>query len=333
MEAKHSHVVTFKTKFNIPDLLAPITFLRDLVQWVKFIKEKKVDVIHVNEHEIYPSIRYAAFISRTPVVAGIRFRINEKFAHWLFGGICKIDRALFTSQDQYKHCIEGFPAYLKGSRSTVIGNGRNYKKMIASIRSDNSAKFIGKLNISSNPLLIGTASSIRPRKRLEDFINIIEALIKNGNNVIGLIAGGGKYADSDYENMLKVDIINKQLTKSCLMLGNLDDLSPFYSNLDFFVSTSELETFGMSVSEAMAFGVPSIGYEGGSVQEVIGNKDFIVTNGKWNEIVAIIENLIKQPDKYSAASKQQKERILNNFDAPALAAKVEAIYEDIFPNG
>lgn len=113
------------------------------------------------------------------------------------------------------------------------------------------------------------------------------------------------------------------------MTGNLDDLSEFYSSIDIFISTSELETFGMSVSEAMAMSVPTIGYTGGSVQEVIGNKWCIAENGDLDSLTEKARSLINDPVIYKNIQQAQKKRILDNFDAPILASRIDAIYKEV----
>jgi glycosyltransferase involved in cell wall biosynthesis len=56
-------------------------------------------------------------------------------------------------------------------------------------------------------------------------------------------------------------------------------MAPFLRALDLFVSTSEYETFGNSVCEAMACRVPVVAYAGGSVAEVIGDTGAVVATG------------------------------------------------------
>jgi glycosyltransferase involved in cell wall biosynthesis len=327
--AKLSHVEVIAAQFNLPSLSKPFQFLNDSIFWVSLLRKHKIDVIHVNEHEIFTSIRYAALVTNTPVVSGIRFILNHDYAHWLFGGKCKIKKAMFTSHDQYKMCISEFPEYLHGDKSAVIGNGRDYKALINAYSVEKVNSFKSTYSIPDNSFLIGTASSIRPRKRIEDFVDLVAKLSQDNGDIYGVIAGGGKYADADYEQAIKKKIIDLGLSNRLIMTGNLDDLSGFYSSIDMFVSTSELETFGMSVSEAMAMSVPTIGYTGGSVQEVIGNPWCIANNGNIDALVSKAKELIEDPVLYKEIQEAQKNRIMQNFDAPILAEKIETIYREV----
>src|SRR5207247_4885658 len=107
-------------------------------------------------------------------------------------------------------------------------------------------------------VVVGTASAIRPRKQLEDFIRLIGRLRARGLNVRGVVAGGGRFADPDYARMLEGLIRQERLEDHCLMVGNLDPITPFMKAIDLFISTSRWETFGMSVCEAMLCGKPSL---------------------------------------------------------------------------
>ena len=326
---KLPHVKVIKTAFEIPDLSKPFSFIKDTIFWVRLFRSERIDLIHVNEHEIYTSIRYAALLARIPVVSGIRFVLNKSYAHWLFGGKCKVKKAMFTSHDQYSKCIEHFPDYLKGDKSTVIGNGRDYKALVGSYSDQKVVLFRDRYSIPHNSFLIGTASSIRARKKIEDFVDVLARLNQGESTVYGVIAGGGKYADPDYELSIEEKIKRLGLSDIVIMTGNLDDLSEFYSSIDIFISTSELETFGMSVSEAMAMSVPTIGYTGGSVQEVIGNKWCIAENGDLDSLTEKARSLINDPVIYKNIQQVQKKRILDNFDAPILASRIDAIYKEV----
>lgn len=325
-ELKNNSVTCYKHPFNVPDLKKPLTFIKDFLFWVKLIKKEKIKIVHVNEHEVFSVVRHAANFCNIPVVVGIRFILNESFANWLFGGKCKPAKLMFTSNNQYQNSIKNFPLYAQGETSTVLGNGRDYDDLINKVKTASIPAFKKGWQLPESSFVLGTASSIRPRKKIEDFVYIVKNLLDKNIDVVGVIAGGGKYADAEYEVGIKQLIIDLKLESKIIMTGNLEDLSAFYASIDLFISTSELETFGMSVSEAMAVNKPTIGYTGGSVEEVIGNEWCIAPIGNIDLLTQKSEAIINDKALYNNLAASGKERILANYTAQSLASKLKAIY-------
>ncbi|MFQ3220668.1 MAG: glycosyltransferase involved in cell wall biosynthesis [Paraglaciecola sp.] len=317
----------FHHSFDVPSFSKPISFIRDAIYWIQLIKKMKIDLIHINEHEVYPTIRYVAFLLKIPVVVGIRFVIGNGFAKWLFGGICHPKKLLFTSKDQYQRSIHNFPDYVDSNCAVILGNGRDYNKLVDQTEQCDVGAFKEKLGLNGEQIVLGTASSIRPRKRIEDFVKLIQKLRDSGKDVYGLIAGGPPYADEDYFKKITTLIHSLGLEKNIKMLGNLDDLSSFYACIDIFISTSELETFGMSVSEAMALGKPALGYTGGSVQEVIGNPFCTVEVGNLQGLYEKCTQVLESKELWQGLSIEAKSRIFSNYTPEVLAARLKEHYD------
>ncbi len=75
--------------------------------------------------------------------------------------------------------------------------------------------------------------------------------------------------------------------------------------MDLFISTSELETFGNSVCEAMACKVPVVAYRGGSVAEVVAETGLIVENGDLAGLIAAATTLLTdEPLRIELGKKQ-----------------------------
>lgn len=313
-------------KFIVPSKANPLQFIANTIFWLKVFKQHKIDILHMNEHDFYPMVKHAARIAGVKIVVGVRFVLNGGYANWAFGSPYTPDKLLFTSNDQLSRSLEELPHDMKDGVVEVFGNGRDLDSLVKAPLTKEKCLWGPE---DSKTIVLGTASSIRPRKRLEDFILIVESLIHEGYNVHGIIAGGGKYADPEYVTMLEGLIKMKSLSNTVEMIGNLDDMTLFFRSIDMFVSTSELETFGMSVCEAMAFGMPVAAYEGGSVQEVISDNSYVAPNLDRTRLLELVKKIINNFEKEKAYAERHKQRVFDNFNAPALANKLNIIYEEL----
>ena len=312
--------------FIVPSKSRPIEFMTNFVFWFRLIKKHKIDILHMNEHDYYPMVKHAAKAAGVKVVVGVRFVLNGGYAKWAFKPPYTPDKLLFTSHDQLERSRAELPANVESHAVDVFGNGRDLDELTSSLFHEGQATWKCK---GGNTVVIGTASSLRPRKRIEDFILLIKELLDSGHNVHGIIAGGGKYADPEYVVMLEKLILENGLSSKIEMIGNLDEMAPFYHSIDLFVSTSELETFGMSVCEAMAFGLPVAAYEGGSVQEVLSDDKYIVPNLEFRRLVDLVSDMVENLENHRNYATRHKSRVFENFNAPTLSCRLNDTYKEL----
>lgn len=327
---KSKGIPCYFKEFLTPEKTKPLQFISNLLFWLKLFKRHKIQILHMNEHDYYPMLKHAAYLAKIPIVVGVRFVLEGGYAKWAFAAPYAPKKLLFTSHDQLARSRDELPADIPDSAIDVFGNGRDLDQLIAFPDVRNKTR--ESWSAQEQDIVLGTASAIRPRKRIEDFILLVDHLIKKGHKVKGVIGGGGKYADKEYFEALEQQIINLGLSEHVKMLGNMDEMAPFYQGIDIFVSTSELETFGMSVCEAMAFAKPVFGYEGGSVQEVLADPRFIVENKNLELLKALAEALLNEPESFNEIGIKHKKRVFDNFNADALADKLRVVYEQIDAN-
>jgi glycosyltransferase involved in cell wall biosynthesis len=87
-----------------------------------------------------------------------------------------------------------------------------------------------------------------------------------------------------------------------------NELAHLYTNARVFVFPSLTEGFGLSVLEAMAFGVPVVASNRTSIPEVVGNAGIILDPVKEDEWARAILTIVDDEAEYSRYSQRSRER-------------------------
>jgi glycosyltransferase involved in cell wall biosynthesis len=178
-------------------------------------------------------------------------------------------------------------------------------------------------------IVIGTATAMRPIKRLEDFVRLIAEIAPQDPRVVGLIAAGAIKGDEAYLAEIQRLIAAANLGDRLRWLGHLEPVEPFLRALDIFVSTSEYETFGNSVCEAMACAKPVVAYVGGSVHEIVGDAGCIVPNGDFAALKKTVLALVGDADERARLGRSGSARVATHFNPSVSFDRLRSIYADV----
>lgn len=105
----------------------------------------------------------------------------------------------------------------------------------------------------------GIILSVGRLERQKDHLTLIEAFSRISREFPGWnlrIVGEGQLRD-----VLQARIRELGLAERAFLPGVTDDISEEYENADLFVTSSLYESFGLATAEAMAHGLPAIGFE------------------------------------------------------------------------
>ncbi|MCC7009106.1 MAG: glycosyltransferase family 4 protein [Acidobacteria bacterium] len=284
-----------------------------------------VRLVHCNEHDVYPFAVLVARLLRVPIVCHVRFKLDPGFGRWAFGTWRQPDALLWTTAQQRADSVEAVAGIVPEARQHLIPLGPD--PAVFRPAGDERDALRQAFDIRPDELAIGAATALRPIKRLHDFVDMIAALASRHPNVVGLIAGGAVPGEEAYRASIEQRIAATGLGRRLRWIGHRDAIDPFLRSLDLFVSTSEYETFGNSVCEAMACGVPVVGYVGGSVHEIIGEAGIVVPNGDLARLVAAVEALTTDPELRARLADAGRSRATAEFSPRASFQKLRGIYE------
>ena len=212
-------------------------------------------------------------------------------------------------QKQYKLAFPDFEI-----RSAIVANP------ISSIFFESN---INDKAISTSPLndlVVGFVSSSLndPLKRFNFVVRMLKKVSESTNISITLIAIGMPTTINTIRS--KVKIIQPGL------LSDEKTILDFYASMDILISASLSESFGLSIAEAGALGIPSIVQNGsGSSEIIIDGLNGLVANDE----AEFISKLIEFSTNYSL-----REKLSNNIKTYAKEnwhiAKIASRYDEIY---
>lgn len=192
-----------------------------------------------------------------------------------------------------------FSANMKRQISNIV-DGKNISIVKPGVetdvfRFDKQIRKARKKEYGMNNFVFLCIGRIIEAKGFEDVIRayeILPELVKSNSKI--LIVGDGP----DKERLITI-VKQRKLEQGVTFLTSTDNPSEIYNLSDCFMMTSRYEAFGQTILEAMASGLPVVGYKSDE-----------------KEIVTATEEIVKDGEN----------GLLCNFDVVELSKSMEAIY-------
>lgn len=193
-------------------------------------------------------------------------------------------------------------------------------------------KFDKYKNIQKDPdkFIIGYAGRIASDKGIEILLEAFAKLSKKYENIYLQLAGTD---EKGYLQKVQQFIVERNLQKRIVYLGNQKDMERYYKKLNLFVLPSVVkEAFGLVLCEAMYCGVPVITTNSGAQDEIItnGSDGTIVQAGDVKALVRSIEDTYNNYGNYLKMAVNAKEKVKNKFSVIKCAEELMKIDEKFF---
>lgn len=179
---------------------------------------------------------------------------------------------------------------------------------------------------------IGMAGRINRWKGQKLFVDAASIVHNKYPNLKFYIAGDVYKGEENIKAELVEHIKQLGLSDTVILLGQVNDMSQFYSNIDIFVLPSiKPEPFGLVIIEAMQYEVPVIATNHGGPTEIIndGIDGYLVDYNKPDEMARKIEELMGNSNKRCIMGKKAKEKEESNFSVQSMVHNLEKIYNNM----
>lgn len=180
--------------------------------------------------------------------------------------------------------------------------------------------------------IIGTLGDLSARKGQKYLIRAMRKIVAEYPSALLEIIGDGDAKDNIEKEIEKLDLV-----KNVSILGRRSDLGRHMAKWDVFVLPSLYETFGISVLEAMAVGVPVVVTNTGGLPDIVKHKKngLLIRPKSELDIVAAVAKIIREPIN-AAKYKREAEKTIEKYSWEKVMKKIERVYNDpntnVLPN-
>jgi len=276
-----------------------------------------------------------ALASRTAKIRG-RILASHSTGLWgkrgSFGRLDKMairlyDRvvALSRKHSDYLAEVEG----LDRSKLAVIHNGVDIERFRPPGSAEERLSCRKALSIPENALVVTIVAALRPEKNHPMFIEAASAVSRSIDDIYFLIVGEGEERARLEKMALEYSVGDRMI-----FLGNRSDIPDILKGTDISVLCSYpvVETFPLTVLEAMASGVPVISTDVGSVSEIIrdGREGVLIEPEDSGRLAGAIGRLAADPGRRVEMGREGRMRVKENFSAGKMIEDYVGLFDSFF---
>jgi glycosyltransferase involved in cell wall biosynthesis len=302
------------------------TQLSSLLRLHSLIARGRYDVVHTHLYRAQIYGRLAAWLAGTPVVLTTEHSIGETHIERrkMTSGV----RALYLGSEIFSDATIAVADVVKKRlikwgvpepKITVIPNGLDVNALAFDPAARERVR--AQFGISPDTYVIGALGRLDPNKRID--LVIEAALPMLGDRCKVLVIGRG-------EAQAQVEATVKRLgaTDHVIFGGFQSDASAMMAAFDLYVSASVQETFGLSVLEAIASGLPVL-------YTVCPALDGIQTS-QARQVTGTVQALRSEIQKAVDAGPLPRKSDMNvfaGFGMESVVKRIDDLYDDIASTG
>lgn len=314
------HIFHFsvETKFTFSP-----SFIKRFFNIVSFFRRNKFDIIHSWHWSSNITEPLAAKLS------GTKWIYTKKSMSWgnkAWKIKSKLADKIITINDEMG------PVFFKNAKKIKlipIGLDINYYKPI-----DRDSKIAENYGLEKDDFVLVSIANMVPVKGIELLIDAVDMLKNDIKNIKLLLVGDDNH---EYGNFLKNKVREMNMSDKIHFVGKVLDVRSYHSIADIFViptkNEGRKEGMPMAPVEAMAAETLVIGSEISGTKYVL--KEFPELLFEAGSAEAIVDKVIwlykKGPEKRKELSKNQRKKVVDEYNMELFINKHDALYKEIAP--
>jgi len=167
-------------------------------------------------------------------------------------------------------------------------------------------------------------SNLRPIKRIDLLLETAARLQPREGFKLLILAGGdfSPYA----ETVRRLGLADRVIVRERVV-----DIEDYLQAADIGLFPSDLESFCLSLLEAMCFGVPSVARDVGGISEVMvpGQTGLMASSAAPDALARAVESLAADPARRAAMGRAARQRARELFSVDVIVPRYEALYRRV----
>jgi len=299
-----------------------LAFIRVAVEYMSF----KPSVIHAHTFDGYYAGVWLQAITKKPMIVTVPCMFSQMEAGefgWARVSFVKHHKQVKKYFSAYPHelACEGVPEE-KITPLVVAADIVAIAPVLAS-REIHRKRIRQELGVGDDSVIAISVGRLSPEKGHEYSIEAISRVIEKIPNYHSIILGNGPEGEK-----LKARVSGLRLTDRCHFLGFKEDPFPYYAAADIYLRTTIMEADNISSANAMAMGLPIVGFDTGAETELlrkVGN-GILVPSRNVEEFSNAVIKIISSPDKGGALGEKGKIYCHEHFDIRNIVNKFVSAY-------
>ena len=292
----------------------------------RFVRRKRIDVVHAHLARDYSLAAYAARRRGTKfiVTRHVLFRLNRLHRHTL----SRATRVIAVSQAVARELRA--TQVVRNDQIEVIPNGIDVERFKRMDRGSDLQHVLRHFGLSARPnlLLVGSIGELRTLKRHDDFIHAAALVLKKFPETQFVLAGVDTSPSGEVRKQLEQLVAELNLGEHFHFAGWLDEAEKLLCALDVFVSASETESFGLAIVEAMAAGCAVVATATEGAKEVIQDQKtgLLVPIGDVERIAESVINLLSNAELRESIATESVKSAAQKFSLTRMVDEIEKVY-------
>ncbi len=303
-----------------------LTYLRNLR---KLFKAENPDIIHAQQciDAVYASLASIGLASRViQTFHGYDFEAGffTRLLIWLSLRMCSLN--IFVSNSQLEYYRESYSS-TRNSRQVKVYNGINFNKLNSGYKN----------TIQSEPgsnagcLKIGMVGNFVPVRDQMTICRFLYLLHKKGVDFTFMFIGGKDESNPElYDNCVSFCSENDLLSK-VQFPGSRSDVPLLLSQLDAFIYSTDHDTFGIAVIEAIASGIPVFVNDWEVMKEITENGKYAILykTKDENDLLAKFLKFLNQPEQFRKSAIENATWARQTYSIQTHCKRLLEVYQEV----
>ena len=284
----------------------------------RWIRQHRIDLLHVNEFGWNQDIVLGAWLARVPVILHVhtKLRIHPRNLNRIAAS-----RVLFVSE---AHRQETPGLDLIDGKARVLHNAIDVERYAS------GREIRGELGLDAGDTVITTICQLSKRKAVDVFLDVAIELLRERPSLVFLVVGPVGRGEEEYADRQLARTADPAVRGRIRFLGPRQDIPDVLRSSDIFFLPSRHETYGLVVAEAMAASLPVVASNVGGIPEIVSSPTYgsLAPVDDREGFAAALRLYIDSPERRRIVGSAARRSLDGRFDRATYARALESIYAE-----